>query len=165
MMRFLNILIIYMAAHSLALAQVVDATEENQAKDEPDPQTFYSERARLGNQRTQTEAEVKAREERLRFEEAERQRLQLEQAERERQRAQESAGRREESVNQSSVTTPGDADRSLDLSRTLEQLRTLGELKDDGYITEEEFSKIKRRILDSQEKCQTLARSGFFLVG
>ena len=154
MKRFLKILIMCMVAHSLAMAQVAgdaDATEEPRTKDEPSPETFYSERARLGNQRTQTEAEVKAREERLRLEEAERQRLQLEQAERERQRTQESAERNEESINQSSITTPGNADRSVDLSRTLEQLRTLGELKDDGYITEEEFSKIKRRILDSQE--------------
>lgn len=39
---------------------------------------------------------------------------------------------------------------SEDLSRALEQLRTAGELKDAGYITQEEFERIKARILDSQ---------------
>ena len=39
---------------------------------------------------------------------------------------------------------------SNDMYRTLEQLRLLGELKDDGYITEEEFRKIKQKILDSR---------------
>jgi len=45
---------------------------------------------------------------------------------------------------------PTDAGSSRDMSRTLEQLRSLGELKDDGYITEEEFRKIKQKILDSR---------------
>jgi hypothetical protein len=44
-------------------------------------------------------------------------------------------------------TTPGG---NVDLSRTLEQLRTLGELRDAGYVTAEEFERIKRKILDSQ---------------
>ena len=151
MMCFPRTLIIYIAAHSLALAQVAevaDATEDTRTKDEPNPETFYSERARLGNQRTQTEAAIKAREEQLRLEEAERQR---QQAEQERQAAQESAGRSEGSISRSPVTPPSDAGRSVDMSRTLEQLRTLGELKDDGYITEAEFSEIKRRILNNQE--------------
>ena len=39
---------------------------------------------------------------------------------------------------------------SADLSRALEQLRELGELKDAGYITDEEFERIKARILEGQ---------------
>jgi hypothetical protein len=34
------------------------------------------------------------------------------------------------------------------MSRVLEQLRTLGELRDAGYVTEQEFDRIKERILD-----------------
>jgi len=144
MRLYLKTLIIYMAAHSLALAQVADVadeTERSQAKDEQNAESLYSERARLGNQRIQTEADVKAREEQRRLEEAERERL----------RAQEAARRSEEAIGQSSVVRPVEAGSSADMSRTLEQLRALGELKDDGYITEEEFSKIKQKILDSQD--------------
>jgi hypothetical protein len=45
----------------------------------------------------------------------------------------------------------GTADVQTDpaeISRTLEQLRELGELKDAGYLTVEEFERIKQRILD-----------------
>lgn len=48
---------------------------------------------------------------------------------------------------QAGATAPA---RSNDMSRMLEQLKLLGELKDDGYISEEEFQKIKQRILDDQ---------------
>ena len=45
--------------------------------------------------------------------------------------------------------TPAPADKiAIDLSPVLEQIRTLGELKDAGYITDEEFERIKRRLLD-----------------
>ena len=33
------------------------------------------------------------------------------------------------------------------LTQTLEQLRTLGELRDAGYVTDDEFERLKRRIL------------------
>ena len=45
----------------------------------------------------------------------------------------------------------GTADVQTDpaeISRTLEQLRELGELKDAGYLTDEEFERLKQRILD-----------------
>lgn len=42
---------------------------------------------------------------------------------------------------------PADDDR---ISRALEQLRELGELRDAGYVTDEEFERIKTRILDSR---------------
>jgi hypothetical protein len=50
----------------------------------------------------------------------------------------------------SSGSTPAEADSSKDMSRTLEQLRSLGELKDAGYVTEDEFERIKQKILNSQ---------------
>ncbi|MBT8086601.1 MAG: SHOCT domain-containing protein [Gammaproteobacteria bacterium] len=42
------------------------------------------------------------------------------------------------------------AGSTADTSRALQQLRTLGELRDAGYVTEEEFARIKNRILESQ---------------
>ncbi|MDH3305084.1 MAG: SHOCT domain-containing protein [Gammaproteobacteria bacterium] len=36
------------------------------------------------------------------------------------------------------------------MSRTPEQLRSLGELKDAGYVTEDEFERIRQKILNSQ---------------
>lgn len=44
---------------------------------------------------------------------------------------------------------PGDATiPSADVDRILQQIRTLGELRDAGYVTDAEFERIKRRILD-----------------
>lgn len=37
---------------------------------------------------------------------------------------------------------------AANVDRMLEQIRTLGELRDAGYVTDEEFERIKRRILD-----------------
>ncbi len=39
---------------------------------------------------------------------------------------------------------------SAEVSTALQQLRELGSLKDAGYVTDEEFERIKQRILDSQ---------------
>ena len=41
------------------------------------------------------------------------------------------------------------AARSGEVSEMLEQLRTLGEPRDAGYVTEQEFERIKQRILDA----------------
>lgn len=38
-------------------------------------------------------------------------------------------------------------DDTVDISQALEQLRELGELKDAGYVTQDEFDRIKRRIM------------------
>ena len=104
-MKFiLRTLMIYVAGLSIALAQTTDIADQAE-------NATVSERERLGNQRIQIEAEMRAREEQRRIEEA---------------------GSR------------------VDMTRTLEQLRLLGELKDDGYVTEEEFRKIKQKILDSR---------------
>lgn len=37
-----------------------------------------------------------------------------------------------------------------EISRALEQLRELGKLRDAGYVTDEEFDRIKQRILDGR---------------
>jgi len=143
MKHSLRTLMICMAALSMAQAQttdVADGTDRSQADDENKPQSLESERERLGNQRIRTEAELRARAEQRRLEEAEQERL----------RAQEDALKSEEAVATRSESKPAEAGSKNDLSRTLEQLRSLGELKDDGYITDEEFQKIKKKILDKQ---------------
>jgi len=62
----------------------------------------------------------------------------------------EMAASREMAATQNPKPEPTEAADSDDIYRTLEQLRMLGELKDDGYISDEEFQRIKRRILDDQ---------------
>ncbi len=134
-MKFiLRTLMIYVAGLSMALAQTTGIADQAES-------ATVSERERLGNQRIQIEAEMRAREEQRRVEEAEQARL----------RAQEAA-LRSEAAAIAAGATPGatQVDNSVDMRRTLEQLRMLGELKDDGYITEEEFRKIKQKILDSR---------------
>lgn len=104
-----------------------------------------AERARLANQRI--EAEARAREEQER-------------------EARLAAERARAAANQQTVAA-ADAERGVaaadpsrqpapvvstqtptDVNRLLEQIRTLGELRDSGYVTDAEFERIKRRILD-----------------
>ena len=136
-------LMICIAAPSMAVAQtngVEGGTERSPTYDEQKTRSVESERERLGNQRIQTETEIRKREEQRRLEEAEQERLQAE----------------EEAISNKVASAPGselrpsEAGSSVDMSWTLEQLRTLGELKDDGYITAEEFTKIKQKILGDQ---------------
>ena len=148
-------MMIGLAALALAQAPIADSatqTESSQATDAANIQSVESERSRLGMQRIQTEAEIKAREEQQRLEEEQRKARQeqwrLEQVERE--RAQAEAMQSQAAIVPSTPSAPTATAESKDMSQTLEQLRTLGELKDDGYITDEEFKKIKQRILDSQ---------------
>lgn len=54
---------------------------------------------------------------------------------------------------QSTPVEPAETDHrsrssGSNLAPLLEQLRTLGELKDAGYVTEDEFERIKSRLLD-----------------
>ena len=136
-------LMVFVATVSMALAQTTDtgdAAERAQASEQQSPWSSASERARLGNQRIQAEAEMRAREEQQRLEEAERARLEAEQV------ASESEGKRAP-VSAPVMAAPESSD---DIARTLEQLRSLGELKDDGYITDEEFRRIKQKILDDR---------------
>ena len=95
------------------------------------------QRARLADQRIQIEQERRAREE------AER----SSQTASERGTAQEAAS---EPVAADSNDAPTDVsiDR-MEMSRALEQLRELGALRDAGYVTEEEFEKLKKKILDA----------------
>ncbi|MDH3432496.1 MAG: SHOCT domain-containing protein [Gammaproteobacteria bacterium] len=139
-----SLVLLSTAVHAAALAQSNDTA---------------AERGRLANQRIQLEAERRAREEDERRQQAaELARLQQETAVRaDAERVQESSqpplrAAREDTSDESAPaaipsanTVPAD---KVDLSRTLEQLRTLGELRDAGYVTQEEFERIKRKILD-----------------
>ena len=118
------------------------------AADEPDAQAVGAERSRLGNARIQQDMERRAR--------AEEQRVQPEQQRIEPQQA--------PSVPQStSAPTPPAANApqpaaaiasppagNSGMSETLELLQKLGELKDAGYVTEDEYSKLKQRVLADQ---------------
>lgn len=49
------------------------------------------------------------------------------------------------------AASPGKPPRPpVNVDRMLEQIRTLGELRDAGYVTGDEFERIKRRILDGE---------------
>lgn len=113
-----------------------------------------AERARLANQRIQIEEERRAREEEKRLVQAQA------------QAQTETEDRRETNVEVAPASEqPGDtssppaarstqtgvsgapADR-VEMSRALEQLRELGALRDAGYVTEEEFEQLKKKILN-----------------
>jgi len=102
--------------------------------------SMESERQRLGNERIQQDLELRAREEQRR----------LEEAEQSNPKSQQEAPAYQEADASDSQSSQSEALEDADLSQMLEQLRTLGELKDDGYITEAEFSRIKQRILDDR---------------
>ena len=93
------------------------------------------QRARLANQRIEAEARAREEQERQAKLAAER-----EQEQALRQAAQVAPGA---TAPRQAAAAPGDVDRLL------EQIRTLGELRDAGYVTEAEFERIKKRILDS----------------
>ena len=95
------------------------------------------QRARLANQRIQIEQERRAREE----------------AEQLRETASEPAiadeATRESAVPDSDDVASNVSIERMEMSRALEQLRELGALRDAGYVTEEEFEKLKKKILDA----------------
>lgn len=115
-----------------------------------------AERARVANQRIQAEAERQAREEEERLRQAESQAgaaqhasaaVQTTQPPPQPVTAQESRA----APTPAPMNEIRPADRQApdtDMARVLEQLRQLGELKDAGYVTDEEFDRIKQRILD-----------------
>ena len=45
---------------------------------------------------------------------------------------------------------PPAVNEPANLWEALEQLRTLGELRDAGYVTDDEFARIKKKILEKQ---------------
>lgn len=110
------------------------------ADDDPDAQAVGAERQRLGNARIQQDLVLREREEQRRLEAA---------TERE-PRAPEEAGTREEADASKAKPTMLEDTGEPDMSETLEQLRNLGELKDAGYLSEEEYTKLKQKILDDQ---------------
>lgn len=98
-----------------------------------------AERARLANQRISAEAQRRAEaEEERRRQEA----LQAQAA------AAQSESSQAESLATDARATNAPANRA-DMHRVLEQLRELGELKDAGYLTDDEFAALKKKILDS----------------
>ena len=107
------------------------------------------ERARLANQRIQIEEARRAQEE------AER----LRQAASEQASAAQAAAAARTIPNQqdaSEPATPASTDvardvsvERMEMSRALEQLRELGALRDAGYVTEQEFEQLKKKILDA----------------
>lgn len=117
-------------APGLALAQTPDAA---------------AERARLANERIQVEAERRTQEELARADQA--------------PGTAPTPGaappvpaQAPASESRPAAEPPQPARPAADDARTqraLEQLRELGELKDAGYLTDEEFRRIKQRILDS----------------
>lgn len=116
-----------------------------------------AERARLANQRIQAEAARQAREEEQRQQELAR--LEAEEA---RLAAREATAAAEQDKQQlvqaaAPVTTPPRQSaapaptRNTNMDKVLEQLRTLGELRDAGYVTDDEFARIKKKILDATD--------------
>lgn len=125
-----------------------------------------AERARLANQRIQAEAERRAQEERERLAAIERAAASAK-----------ARGTQQTDVALSQSSSPSKAPISnapsaepqtqqvrqpweaaenrarqqAEMSIALEQIRSLGELRDRGYVTEEEFAAIKKRILASQQ--------------
>jgi len=119
-----------------------------QSAAEQDAESINAERARLGNQRIQQDMELRAREE-------EEGRLAAEQ-----QRGQQSQEPARDVLVVPEENSPAVAEATAalpqpsrpggdsDMSKVLEQLRVVGELKDAGYITEQEHTALKQKILD-----------------
>ena len=105
------------------------------------------QRARLANQRIQAEEARRAREEA----ELLRQSASEPASAVEASSAQETASR---NANEPAMPAGKDAAsivsaERMEMSRALEQLRELGALRDAGYVTEQEFEQLKKKILDA----------------
>ena len=114
--------------------------DRSQTYDEQQAQALEAERQRLGRERIQMDLELRAREEERRRAEAQEEAL----------RAQGEAAQRNEASASKSEPSVSGKNNSSDMSEILQQLRTLGELKDSGYITDEEFKKLKQEILSNR---------------
>lgn len=107
-----------------------------------DSQEIATSRAEIANQRIEAEVEMRRRAENA-----------AAQAEAE-TRVESSGADASEASSLASKTAAtsgenGPARSRADLSLTLQQIRTLGELRDAGYVTDDEFQRIKERILES----------------
>ena len=115
-----------------------------------------AERARLANERIRLEAQRRAEEERRRQQVEEQAQEQTREAAAMDATAAAGSASDQPDTKARSVSAPG-APRTAAppraagddrISRALEQLRELGELRDAGYVTEEEFERIKARIIE-----------------
>ena len=123
---------------SLVTLFIVAASAPARADDVAD------ERARLANQRIQIEEERRAREEAERLSQTAREQAGPEQS------AREPAIPDSEPEMPASEAVVSDASvERMEMSRALEQLRELGALRDAGYVTEQEFEQLKKKILDA----------------
>jgi len=123
-----------MAAALVALLAVAPAPAFGQSPD------AAAERARLGNERIQAEAEWRAKEEPP---------AQVQAAD---PAAAPATARSQPTPTQAEARPAPARQPTVDDDRTeraLEQLRELGELRDSGYVTDAEFQRIKQRILDT----------------
>ena len=147
----LAITIIGLVAPALAAGQSSDAA---------------AERARIANQRIQAEADRQAAEEEKRQEEiarreAEHARREVELAQLEARQAAAIAEQQKQQLAQvdpppveatpTGRTVAAAPPSRADMNKVLEQLRTLGELRDAGYVTNDEFERIKTKILDATD--------------
>ncbi len=152
-----------MAVSTPAISQVYeDSNARDQAAEEDLYQRFEAERrrqerVRLDNQRRQEE-KMRLETERLRQENerSEQERLRLEN---ERLRQENERHELEQMILKNDLRQRELAQTAALLGQTqrthqgmgpdiVEQLRALGQLKDDGILTEEEFQRLKRKILD-----------------
>ena len=109
-----------------------------------------AERARLANQRIQIEEERRAREEEERLAQAQTESEDPRETDVEMAAASEQPGDMSSPPETRSTQTSvgGPPPDRIEMSRALEQLRELGALRDAGYLTEEEFAQLKKKILD-----------------
>jgi len=135
--------------------QRIQVEADRQAAEE---ERARAERARLANQRIEAEAARQAAEERARQDMAAGA-VARQPADAGAARSPTVAAVPSSSVSQSPAGEPPQPTvgaetarqaRDVQTSRALEQLRQLGELRDAGYVTDEEFDRIKNRILDDR---------------
>ena len=111
-----------------------------------------AERARLADQRIQAEEERRAREEEQRLEQAQAQSKSEDRGETTLEMSESSKPPRDtgsEPVTRNAQgRVSGTPVNRIEMSRALEQLRELGALRDAGYVTQDEFEQLKKKILD-----------------
>jgi len=111
-----------------------------------------AERARLANQRIQVDEERRAREEEQRLEQAQAQSKSEDPGETTVEVAESSEQPRDTGSEAETRSTQGGVSGTpvnrIEMSRALEQLRELGALREAGYLTEEEFEQLKKKIID-----------------
>ena len=115
------------------------------AADEQDAQSIGAERARLGNARIQQDMERRAREEENRVTAAQSESVSVQEAAPAVQQT--SVAPTVVAAQQPPPPSAPVSPRSSSITETLELLQKLGELKDAGYVTEDEYNKLKQKVL------------------